>query len=269
MTAESRAENGPGASEEPRPAQHEIERAVLRLNAWFAENRSRLPRCLSWKRLRRERHLPRFEAVQTTAIAGWKVEELGALFRVRPVERRPREGEVEVTLELLVTDKSLNGEFLDVKKLLRAVLGVISAPLLLGRFSPRLWWFWSNYDSLATEMESYVNGIRLRVDAATAVPHDQRRVFEEFNVPLENGQQTAIGQGCLFVLEHAEPPGAAPYWRFSVMRDGEVIVGPQMLGVRLVYHQDQLLAVIKKIENGAVTLSVLTSEGAQEPKGVA
>ena len=165
-------------------------------------------------------------------------------------------------IELLVADKSLNGTFLDVEKLTEAALDIFAARHFLGRFSPRLWWFWSNYSSLAAEVSAYIDGIRLRVDAATAVPHDQRRVFEEFNVPLENGQQTAIGSNCLFVLEQANPPGATPYWRFTVTRDGEAVVGPQVLGVRAVYLEDQLLAVIKKIGDSAVTLSVLTSEGA-------
>jgi prepilin-type N-terminal cleavage/methylation domain-containing protein/prepilin-type processing-associated H-X9-DG protein len=257
----------PGAERESsRPegsgsSQHELERAVMRLNAWFAENKRRIPPCFNWSRFRRERYVPRFEAVQTTALKGWKVEELGALFRMRPREDRRGEAEVEVPIEILVADKSLNGAFLDVKRLTDAALDVFAARHLLGRFSPRLWWFWFNYASLAAELETYVNGIRLRVDAATAVPHDQRRVFEEFNVPLENGQQTAIGKGSMFVLERAQPAGAAPYWRFSVMRDGEVIVGPQVLGVRAIYLEDQLLAVIKKIDESAVTLGVLTSEG--------
>jgi hypothetical protein len=246
---------------------HEIERAVARLNAWFAGNRRRIPTYLNWRRFRRERHLPRFQAVPTTAIVGWKAEELRALFRVRSGESRDRAGVVEVPVELLVTDKSVAGEFLDVKALMKAAAGVVSAPLPLGRFSPRLWGFWSAYSSLAEEITSYINGIRLRVDAATAVPHDQRRVFEDFNVPLENGQQTALGGNCLFILEQARPPGATPFWRFTVTRDGEVIVGPQMLGVRAIYHQDRVLAVIKRIGESTVTLGVLTSEGAPESTG--
>ena len=240
---------------------HEIERAMLRLNAWFAEHKDHIPRCLNWGCFRRQRAIPVFKAVRTTAIKDWKVEDLNRLFRVLHMEVRRDDGDVEVPVELLVADKSLQGDFLKMRDVLDAAFDVFAARLLLGRSSPRLRWFWSHASSLTAEMETYVQEIRLRTDAATPVELDQRRVFEEFHVPLQHGQQTAIGGSCFFVLDYAQPTGSVPYWQFSVTRHGEIIVGPQVLHTKPIYHEDQLLAVIKKINSQSVTLSVLTSEG--------
>jgi len=161
-----------------------------------------------------------------------------------------------------VVDKSPGGAFLDVRELMEAARNVFAERHLLGRFNPRLWWFWLHYPPFIQEMESYVQEIRLRVDAATPVPHDQRRVFEDFTVPLEHGQQTAIGGGCFFVLEKAEPSGAVPYWRYCLTRDDQIIVGPLVLRAMPIYYQDELLGTIRKVGETTVILSVLTSEGA-------
>lgn len=261
MTAEPHAGEAQGRTEEPGSSRHEIERAVLRLNAWVAENQERIPRCLDWRSFRRRRAIPAFRAVSTTALKGWGVADLNRLFRVlrRPESRA--DGDVEVPIELLVADQSLQGTFLNAREVIDAAFDVFAARHFLGRFSPRLRWFWSQSSLLAAELQGYVDGIRLRMDAATPVPHDQRRVFEDFQVPLQDGQQTAIGGSCMFLLEYAQPPGAVPYWRFSVTRHGEAIVEPQVLRPKPIYHEDELLAVIKKVGGQAVTLSVLTSEG--------
>ena len=242
-------------------ARHEIERAVWRLNAWFADNKHRIPLCLNWRRFRRERTVPVFKAVRTTAIKDWNVKDLNRLFRVVHLGGRTEGESVEIPIELLVVDKSVRGTFLNVRELMNAAFDVFSARHILGRFSPRLRWFWSHLPALTSEMESYVNEIRLRVDAATPIQHDQRRVFEEFNVPLQNGQQSALGCGCMFVLDYVEPQGAVAYWRYSITQHGAVIVGPLVLQAKPIYHGDQLLAVIKSICDTSVTLSVLISEG--------
>jgi hypothetical protein len=264
MTAPSQSA-GAGPDHDPadsqNPPQHEIERAVARLNEWFSLNRERVPPCLDWERLRWQRRLPVFSTVNTTALQGWKVEDLNRLFRVVHPEVRRADDDTEVRIELLVADKSLDGHLLNTGELMNAALEVFATGYLLGKLSPRLWWFWLHYPSFVMEIETYVNGIRLRLDAETPVVHDQYRVFEEFNVPLENGQQTAIGKGCFFVLEHAQPQGARSHWRFSVMRDNETLVGSQVLQPKPIYDQDELVAVIRKISPTAVTLSVLTSEG--------
>jgi hypothetical protein len=252
---------GSGGSDRHGANRHEIERVVRRLNEWFAEHRQRIPPSFNWRRFRRERWFPVFKAVPTTAIKDWKAAEVHRLFRVARPEGEPAEAVVQIPIELLVTDRSVHGKYLDAPALLDAVLQVFASRHLLGRFNPRLWWFWLHYPPFIQELETYVQGIRLRVDAATPVRHDQRRVFEEFSVPLVNGQQTAIGSGCFFVLEQVQPYAAAPYWRYSITRDGEIIVGPLVLQAKPIYHQETLLAVIKKIDDQAVTLSVLTSEG--------
>ena len=261
MTAELKSAEGPARAEGQASSQHEIERMVARLNAWFAEHKRHIPLCLNWRRFRRERTIPVFKAVRTTALKGWNVNDLNRLFRIVHGEARTDEGEVEIGIEVLVVDKSFQGAFLNVPELMRAAREVFSARHILGRCSPRLRWFWSRYPALTSELESYVHEIRLRVDAATPIPHDQRRVFEEFNVPLQDGQLTALGKSCMFVLEFMEPPGAVPYWRFSIIQHGAVIVGPHVLQTKPIYHGDELLAVIKSIGETAVTLSVLTSEG--------
>lgn len=240
---------------------HEIERAVGRLNAWFAENKYRVPRCFSWRSFRRQRRFPIFKAVRTTAIADWSVEELDRLFRVRYVDARNTGAEVEVPIELVVTDKAVSGTFLDVRALMDAAWDVFAARHLFGKVSPRLWWFWLHRASLTAEIETYVTEIRLRVDASTPVKHDQSRVFEEFRVPLRNGQQTAIGRNCFFVLECVQPQGSATLWRFSVTQDGQVLIGPHLLQPKPIYHDNELLAVIKQVSDDAVILSVLASPG--------
>ncbi len=245
------------------PGRHEIERAAARLNAWFAAHKERIPIWLDIGSLRPVRHVPVFQPVQTTALAGWKVEDLNRLFRVARDQTRRAGNEVLVPIELLVVDKSPKGAYLNVRKLLTAALDVFAARHLLGRFNPRLRWFWLHYPPLLREIESYVDEIRLRVDAATPIPGGRKRVFEEFKVPLENGRQTALGESCLFLLELAKPQGAAVHWRFSVTQDGEVIVPSQPLRVRPIYHGDRLVAVIRRIAQQTVTLSVLTSEGGQ------
>lgn len=257
---ELKSEEERGRPEGKRPPQHEIERAVVRLNAWFAQNKGRIPLGLNWHSFRRQRPIPVFKAVRTTALKDWKVDDLNRLFRVLPMARSPARRELEVPIELLLVDKSLDGAFLNVKALMDAAFDVFAARHLWGRFNPRLRWFWSRYRALTAEIESYVNEIRLRTDTATPVRHGPRRVFEEFSVPLESGQQTALGKNCMFVLDYLQPQGAAPYWRFSVTQHGKVIVGPQVLHTKPIYHADELLAVIKRIGDQAVTLSVLTSE---------
>ena len=247
--------HGPGSS------QHEIERAVLRLNAWFVENRPRIPLCLNWQRFKWQRTVPVFKAVPTTAIQDWTVQDLGRLFRVVHSAITTDARDVEVPIELLVADKSLQGSFLNVTDLMKAIFEIFSGRHVLGRFNPRLRWFWSHGSSLTSELESYVDSIRMRIDAATPVQHDQRRIFEEFRVPLQDGQQTVLGSNRMFVLDYMEPQGAVPYWRFSVTQYGEVIAGPQVLHPKPIYHGDALLAVIKSIDETTVTLSVLTSEG--------
>ena len=202
-----------------------------------------------------------FKAVRTDALQDWSVQDLGRLFRVVHREPSPDPDEVEIPIEILVTDKSFQGAFLNVRELMKAAFQVVSAKHVLGKFSPRLCWFWFHYPSFTSEIESYVDEIRLRIDAATPIPQDQRRVFEEFSVPLQEGQQTALGNNSLFVLEYAQPQGAVPYWRFSITQHGEVIVGPNVLQPKPIYRGDQLLAVIKSIGETSVTLSVLTSEG--------
>jgi hypothetical protein len=107
-------------------------------------------------------------------------------------------------------------------------------------------------------VDAYATEIRMRVDAATPVNLNRNRVFEEFGVPLEHGQQTAIGEGCFFALECAQPQGATPHWRFSIVRDNEPIAGPFPLKVKPIYHGEELVAVIKKVTPEAVTLSVPT-----------
>jgi hypothetical protein len=261
MADEATTNEDPGQSEETGSTGHEIERAVARLNEWFAQNKRRIPSCFDWRSLRRKRLVPLFKAVRTTEIKDWGIEELGRLFRVVREEAGEADREEVVPIELLVADKSLAGGFLEVEALMAAVLNRLASPFFLGRFSPRLWWFWWHYPPFIEEIGSYVHGIRLRVDAATPVKHNQYRVFEDFSVPLENGQQTAIGQGCFFVLDYMQPHRAVPYWRYSLVRDGETIVGPAVLQAKPIYHQEQLLAVIKKISDTTVTLSVLTSEG--------
>ena len=257
----------PNSAEEQAPrsgsgsSRHEIERAVARLNVWFAENKHHIPRCLDWQRFRRQRTVPVFRAVQTSAIQDWNVEDLGHLFRVIRSATTPDDGDAEVPIELLVADKSLRGAFLNVQDLMKAVFEIFSRRHVLGRFNPRLRWFWSHYASLTSELESYVDEIRMRVDAATPVQHDPRRVFEEFSVPLKDGQQTVLGNNSVFSLEYMEPQGAVPYWRFSITQDGAVIAGPTVLQAKPIYHGDELLAVIKSIGETTVTLSVLTSEG--------
>jgi hypothetical protein len=248
------------AADEDAP-RHEIERAAARLNQWFQLNKERIPASLSLRSFSRERLLPSFEAVQTTRLRDWKADELNRLFRVAAAEAGLADHERTVHVELLVADRSPSGRFLEVPEMMRAVLERLAAGFFLGRFSPRFWWFWGHYPPFIQEIESYVHGIRLRVDAATPVKHNQFRVFEDFSVPLQNGQETAIGQGCFFVLEYAQPHGAVPYWRYSIVRDGEAIVGPAVLQAKPIYHEDQLLAVVKKITDTAVTLSVLTSSG--------
>ena len=261
MTAELNSAEKQARPEGHGSSQHDIERAVARLNTWFTENKHRIPRCWNWRRFRWQRTIPVFKAVRTTAIKGWNVHDLNRLFRVVRTEGGADEGELEVAIELLVVDKSLRGAFLNVPDLMEAAFDVIAARHLLGKFSPRLMWFWSHYPSLVLELESYVSEIRLRVDAATPIQHDQRRVFEEFSVPLKQGQQTALGNNCMFILDYMQPQGAVSYWRFSITQHGEVLVGPLVLQTKPIYHQDQLLAVIKSIGDTTVTLSVLSSEG--------
>lgn len=258
--AQHSLEDGSGGSQGETP-RHEIERMVMRLNDWFTENHHRVPRCFAWKRFRRERHTPVFRAVRTTALRGWTAADLGRLYRVARAEARSVEDGLEIPVELLVADKSVGGKFLNARELMDSARGVFADRHLCGRLSPRLWWFWLHYDALVEEMESYVSGIRMRVDAATPVEHNQRRVFEEFTAPLVNGQETAFGSGCFFVLEYAEPQGARAHWRYSVIRDGEPLVASQVLQPRPIYHEDRLLAVIKRVSDTSVTLSVLTSEG--------
>ncbi|MEI7731632.1 MAG: hypothetical protein WCO56_18810 [Verrucomicrobiota bacterium] len=246
----------------PDVPRHEIERAVMRLNQWFAENKHRIPPRFDWSCFNQQRFLPRFQAVQTAALKDWKARDLDRLFRINWEPIRQADHETWIPVELLVADKSLNGKFLHVGKLLSAVLGDIVAGPWLGRLNPRLWWFWLNYPWLIREIETFVSGIRLRVDATTPVPRDQRRVFEDFTVPLENGQQTAIGKGCMFNLEYARPHGAVAHWRFSITQNGDLIIGPYPLKAKPIYHEEALLAVIKKIDDEKITLSILTSEGA-------
>jgi len=124
--------------------------------------------------------------------------------------------------------------------------------------------FCSAFESLTQEMESYVTEIRMRVDAATPIPLKQQRVFEEFSMPLEHGQQTAIGKGRFFALEYAQPQGAAAHWRFYVREDEATIVGPYPLKCRPVYRGEELVAVIKRISEETVTLSVPTFEAGPE-----
>jgi hypothetical protein len=261
MTDEPPSSDERSRPEGPGSSQHEIERAVRRLNEWFTEHKRRIPRCFDGESLGWVRHVPVFKAVRTTAIKDWTVADLSRLFRVGHREVCKARAEVEVPVELLVADKSLRGTFLDAQELMKAAFRVITGRHLLGRFNPRLRWFWTNSPLFTLEIDSYVSGIRLRVDAQTPVQHDQRRVFEDFNVPLQNGQQTAIGKSCMFVLEHVEAKGTVPHWRFSLTQNGEVIVQSQPLRVKPIYHKEELLAVIKRIDETAVTLSVLTSEG--------
>jgi hypothetical protein len=242
-------------------AAHEIERAVIRLNEWFGAHEDRIPRCWDGHGWRRKRFVPRFEAVPTTSLHGWKPRDLARLFRVAPGGTCTDSHQVEVSIELLVADKSAQGCFLDVPSLMRAALELMGGPSLLGRRNPRLWWFWLHLGPFVQEIESYVNGIRLRLDAATAIPHDQARVFEEFRVPLQNGQQTALGKNCFFTLEHVQPLGARAYWAFRILRDGEVVVGPQVLQMKPIYLGEELLAVVKRVDPETVTLNVLTSSG--------
>ena len=257
----------PGAAETsllPDPAappRHEIERAVQRLNEWFAANKTHLPTWFHWRRGRRVRTVPVFRAVPTTQLQGWAADDLRRLFRVLPQEVWRTDHEVERQFELLVADKSGPGEFLEVGRLMRAVRAVITSGRIWRRCSPRLWWFWFNSPWFTREIESYVQGIRLRLDGQTPVPKASPKVFEAFVVPLENGQQTAVGQSCLFVLEYVEPQGVKPYWRFSVTQHDVIVVPSQPLRPKPIYLEEELLAVIKKIDDTTVTLSVVTSEG--------
>lgn len=260
MTEELKSANSQAQPEGPASSQHEIQRAVVRLNAWFAENKHHIPLCLNWRRFRRQRTVPVFKAVQTTAIKDWTVKDLNRLFRVH-LEANQDDGEVAIPIELLVADQSSQGAFLNVQALVDAAFDVFSARHLLGKYSPRLRRFWAHSPSLVSEMESYVSEIRLRIDAVTPVQHDQRKVFEEFTVPLQDGQQTALGRSCLFVLEHRQPQVGVSCWRFRITQHGKVIVGPMILQAKPIYHEDQLLAVIKSMGDTTVSLSVLTSEG--------
>ena len=256
MAASKPVENRP---EDQDISRHEVERMAERLNEWFAHNKKHLPACFDWHTFSRQSYCPLFKPVPTTAIKDWKIEDLNRLFHIvrKPVQTAAHE--TAVVIELLVADKSLSGQLLNVRTLLKAALDIIANRHMLGRFNPRLWWFWINFPLLIKEIETYVNGIHLRVDAATPIPHNTTRIFEAFSVPLEDGQQTAIGNSCIFILEYAQPQGAVAHWRFSIRQHDQVIVGPQNLKTNPIYYEDRLLAVIKNFDDKAVTLSVLTS----------